>query len=130
MKKKFSRMWISSKQPRKQRKYRYNAPMHRRQKMLGAHISKELRKEIKKRSMSLRTNDEVKIMRGEFAKLVGKVTEIDLKKMKVFTDVAKRKKANGHEVSVPLDPSNLMITKINLDDRMRKKIISRKETKK
>jgi len=60
----------------------------------------------------------------------GKITEVDLKRLKVFVDCAKRKKASGQEMNIPLDPSNILITKLNLDDRMRKKIISRKSEKK
>ncbi|HLD48901.1 MAG TPA: 50S ribosomal protein L24 [archaeon] len=130
MRKKFSNKWLQSRQPRKQRKYRYNAPMHRRQKMISAHLSKELRKEFKKRAIGIRVNDEVRIMRGKFAKMSGKITEVDLKRLKVFVDCAKRKKASGQEMNIPLDPSNILITKLNLDDRMRKKIISRKSEKK
>ena len=47
MKKKFSNAWIGSKQPRKQRKYRHNAPLNVRNKFLSSHLSKELMKEPK-----------------------------------------------------------------------------------
>ena len=48
MKKKFSESWKSSKQVRKQRKYRYNAPLHIKQKFVNVHLAKELRKKYKK----------------------------------------------------------------------------------
>ena len=73
MKTKFSGSWVKSKQPRKQRKYRYNAPLHIRQKFVGAHLSRELRKKYGKRSASLRKGDNVKIMRGQFRNKSGKV---------------------------------------------------------
>ena len=54
MKKKFSASWKTSTQPRKQRKYRHNAPMHLRQKLVSVHLSKDLRKNYGKRSIPVR----------------------------------------------------------------------------
>lgn len=122
----FSRAWKSSKQPRKQRKYRYHAPLHLRQKLISAHLAESLIKEYKRRSIGARKGDEVLIMRGEFKDKAGKITEVNLKKLKVFVDVAKTKKVSGQEVQVPIDPSNVKITKLNLDDKHRKEILERK----
>ena len=79
MKQKFSKHWIGSKQPRKQRKYRANAPLHVRHKMISANLNKDLRKKYGKRSFPLRKADNVKIMRGEFKNKTGKVASVDLK---------------------------------------------------
>jgi len=130
MRKKFSKKWISSKQPRKQRKYRYNAPLHIRQKLVSDHLSKELRKELGIRSLPVRKGDKVKIMRGQFKGKEGKVTKVDLKKLKIYIDVAKRKKVSGQEVQVPVDPSNVMIIELNKEDKKRLKKIERKKGEK
>lgn len=130
MRKKFSRKWIKSKQPRKQRKYRYNAPLHVRQKLVSAILDKKLREEFKKRSMPLRKGDEVLIMRGKFKKKSGKISRVDLKRLKIFVENIKRKKVSGQEVEIVIDPSNVKIIKLNLDDKMRKRILMRKEVKK
>ncbi len=128
MKKNFSPKWNSSKQPRKQRKYRYYAPLHLRRKMTSAHLDKALRKMYKKRSMTLRTGDEVTVVRGEFRKKRGKITKIDLKAMKVYVDAVKRKKVTGQDVEIPVDPSNIIITRLNMDDKKRHKFLKRKGT--
>ena len=130
MKKKFSKKWISSKQPRKQRKYRYNAPLHVRQKLISAHLSKKLREELGIRSIPVRKGDRVKIMRGQFKGKEGNVTKVDLKKLKIYIDVAKRKKVSGQEVQVPIDPSNVMIIELNKEDKKRLKRIRGKGEKK
>ncbi len=114
-----------SKKPRKQRKFLYKAPLHLRRKMISAHLSKELREKYGKRSIPLRRGDEVKIMRGEFKGTVGKVVKIDTKKYKVYVDTVKKKRSIGTEYLVPLSPSNLMILKLNLDDKYRMKILER-----
>lgn len=125
MKKKFSLCWKSSKQPRKQRKYRYNAPLHIKKNFIRAHISTELRKKYGKRNIGLRKGDKIKILRGEFRKKEGKVERVDLKKTKINVTGIERIKKDGTKVLVPLEPSNLVITELNLDDRMRHKILER-----
>jgi large subunit ribosomal protein L24 len=130
MTKKFSRPWVASTDSAKQRKYRYNAPLHVRQKLVSAHLDKGIRKETGRRSIPLRREDEVKVVRGEFKGKTGKVIKIDLKKLKVFVDNVKKKKVSGQEVEVPIDPSNLMVIKLNLDDKKRRKFIERKQSKK
>lgn len=127
MKKEFSKKWVSSKQPRKQRKYRYNAPLHLRSKMLSGHLDKKLRKEFGKRALPLRKGDEVVVMRGKFKGIKGKITKVDLKKYKVHVDNAKYKKITGQEIEAPLEPSNLRITDLNMDDRRRKKFMEKKK---
>ena len=126
MRKKFSTKWKSSKQPRKQRKYRANAPLHIRHKFVSAHLSKELREKYKTRSLPVRKGDTVEIMRGRFKGLEGKVTKVDLRSVKVYIDGIKTKKVDGSEVMVPIDPSNLLIKELNLDDRLRLKVLERK----
>src|SRR3989338_2993685 len=90
MKKEFSIKWISSRQPRKQRKYRYNAPMHVRQRLVSAHLEKALRKEYNKRTLTVRKGDEVKIMRGQFRGTRGKISKVDMKRLN-FDDKKRRK---------------------------------------
>jgi len=125
MRKKWSMFWNRSRQPRKQRKYRINAPLHKRQKLVSANLDKKLRERYKKRSLPLRTGDEVLVMRGRFKGKMGNVSKISLKKLRVYIDGLKIKKATGQEVEVSFDPSNLKIMKLNLDDKKRLKRVKR-----
>ena len=117
MKKEWSAEWKSSKQPRKQRKYRYNAPLHVRRKFMSAHLSKELRERLGRRSLEVRRGDKVQVMRGQFRGVVGTVERVSLKRLKVYVDRIRRKKADGKEVMIPIDPSNLMIVEMAEDSR-------------
>jgi len=110
----------------KQRKARANAALHVRHKMMAAHLSEQLRKQVRRRSMPLRKGDEVRVMRGSFRGTVGKVTEVDLKEMKAYVDSVKRRKVSGTEVQVALEPSKLIITNPVLDDPRRKLVLERK----
>lgn len=125
MEKKFSRKWISSKQPRKQRKYRYNAPLHIKQKFMSSTLSKELRKKYGKRSIGLKKGDKVRVLRGQFRKHEGKIEKVDLNKTKVVISGVEIVKKDGTKGTYPINPSNIMIIELNLDDKMRRKSLER-----
>lgn len=119
MKSQFSPTWVGSTQPRKQRKYRYEAPLHTRHTFLSAHLSKELRTKYGMRSIPLRTGDEVLVMRGSFAQKKGKVLKADVKRSSVTIEGLTRKKADGSKVNTYFDPSKLQIVALKLDDPRR-----------
>src|SRR3989344_6210894 len=119
MKRLFSTSWISSKQPRKQIKYRANAPLHKKHKFLSANLSKELRKKYGKRSLPLRKGDDVLIIRGSFSKKTGKISSVNLKRSRIFIEGITRTKTDGAKVNISLHPSNLQINSLSLDDKER-----------
>lgn len=125
MKKKFSAGWRKSKKPSKQRKYRMNAPMHIKQKFVHCHLSSELRKKYSMRNTSLRKGDKVRIMRGKLKKHEGKVESIELKECKVFVSGSEITKKDGSKRMIAIHPSNLMITELGLDDKLRQKSLER-----
>src|SRR3989344_4716648 len=116
MKKDFSKSWKSSKQPRKQRKYRANAPLHIKRKFLSAPLSKELKKKYNKKSHQKRKEDKVKIMRGQFKKKEGKVTHTNVKKTRIHVDGVQVTKRDGSKAFYGIHPSNVMLTELNLSD--------------
>jgi large subunit ribosomal protein L24 len=118
MKKSFSTHWVSSTQPRKQRKYRFNAPLHIRSHFLASHLSKELRSKYGTRSIRVRSGDDVKVMRGQFSGRTGKVERIDMAYTRVYVTGVDQVKRDGTRKLYPLNPSNLMITKL-VDDKRR-----------
>jgi large subunit ribosomal protein L24 len=125
MRKKFSTMWKSSKQPRKQRKYIANAPLHIKRKLMSVNLSKELRKKYQKRSVPLRKKDTVKIMRGKFKGKKGKIIKVLLKTQKVEVEGIQIKKQDGSKVNIKLRPSNLQIIELNVEDKKRNKALSK-----
>ncbi|MEM4396264.1 MAG: 50S ribosomal protein L24 [Candidatus Woesearchaeota archaeon] len=125
--KKWSSSWKSSEKARKQIKYRANAPLHIKRKFLNVHLAKPLREKYNIRSIEIRKGDKVKIMRGEFKGKTAEVERVDLVHTKVYLKNIKRKKQDGTEISIAFDPSNLMITDLNLDDKKRIEKESKKE---
>ncbi len=119
MKSKFTNSWKSSVQPRKQRKFRHNAPLHTKHKFLNSNLSKSLRQKHSKRSLPLRKGDEVLVMRGSFKKKTAKIEKIDLKRTRVSLENINRTKKDGTKVAVWFHPSSLQIQALNLDDKER-----------
>lgn len=125
MKSTYSSHWQSSKQPRKQRKFRANAPMHKKHTFLSAHLSKILKGKYGKRSIPIRKGDEVLVMRGSFKKKKAKVIEVDHINTKVILENIQRTKKDGTKVHVKFSPSSLLIESLNLDDKKRIKSLER-----
>jgi len=117
MKSSFSTSWNSSVQPRKQRKYKYNAPLHTKGKFISAHLSKELAKKYNERTVRVRTGDKIKVMRGTHKGKEGRVERLDLSNLKVFVTKIENKKLDGSTVKYPLIASNLMIVALADDKR-------------
>jgi large subunit ribosomal protein L24 len=90
-------------------------------------LSKELREKHAHRRVRVITGDTVKVLRGEHAGTVGVVDGIDLKRLTIQVHGVTVKKADGTEVARPVDPSNVMITKLNLKDPLRQARIGVKE---
>jgi len=124
--KKFSSVWGGSRKPGKQRKHRLNSPLHAKHKFMRACLSGELSKKYGKRSLGLRKGDKVKVMAGQFKRHEGRVESAILAKTRVFVSGAEVTKKDGTKKLVAFDPSNLMITELNLDDKFRQKILERK----
>jgi large subunit ribosomal protein L24 len=115
------RMTTSTK-ARKQRKARANAPLHKKERMVAAHLDASLIKEYNVRSVTVRKGDTVKIIRGakEFKTGEAKVASVDLKKMKIIVENITIPKADGTQKQKPIDPSDVVITKLDLSDPWRK----------
>tara|TARA_Y100000310_G_scaffold318436_1_gene372491 strand:+ start:420 stop:932 length:513 start_codon:yes stop_codon:yes gene_type:complete len=120
MKQKFSSTWKASKQPRKQRKYVANAPIHKKKKFVSVNLSKTLRKTQGKRNIIVKKGDTVKVMRGKFKKKQGKILEVKLKKAMVTVEGVQVKKQDGSKINVNLRPSNLQVVELNMDTKRTK----------
>lgn len=129
MEKRFSAKWIESSQARKQRKYRYNAPLHLKRKFMGAHLSKELRKKYGKRSAVVRKGDRVKVERGSFNGKVAKVSSVDMRNQVIYLEGVERTKKDGSKAAVGLHPSNVTIMEIVTDDKQRTASLTRVQVK-
>ena len=95
-------------------------------KQICAPISKELRKKYSRRSIRIMTNDTVKVMRGEYKGLTGKVTKISTQTSGIAIEGNKKEKLKGEKIDVYIHSTNMIITALNTDDKWRLKILEKK----
>jgi large subunit ribosomal protein L24 len=86
---------------------------------MAASLSTELRGTQGRRSYQVRKGDTVKIIRGDFAGVEGKVTEVDRGSRRLFVEGVTREKTSGSSSNVSVHCSKVVITKLNLDDKWR-----------
>ncbi len=115
---------MNSSKPSKQRKRFYQAPKHLRRRMLASKLSDELRGKHGVRSTSVRTGDSVRIMRGDFAGLEGKVERVAYETGRVYVEGMAREKAAGVASKLPVHASKVRITNLNLSDKWRSGVMA------
>ena len=80
---------------------------------------------VQVRSIPIRKDDEVKIIRGKFKGREGKVSSVYRRKFVIYVERVTKDKASGATAHIGIDPSNVVITKLKMD-KDRKLIIDRK----
>lgn len=115
----FSLNWIRSTKARKQRKYRTNAPNHIKRTFLGAKLSKDLTAKHKRKNISVRTGDTVKVLRGQFKGKEGKVTKVNVELTRIYVEGVITQKKDGNMIPQPIHPSNIMTTELTMTDKRR-----------
>ncbi|KZV73433.1 ribosomal protein L24 [Peniophora sp. CONT] len=114
---------------RKSRKAHFSAPSSVRRKIMSSSLSKELRGKHSARSIPIRKDDEVRIVRGKYKGREGKVTQVYRKKWVIHVDRVQRDKANGSTAPIGIHPSNVVVISLKLD-KDRRAILERKAAKK
>merc|ERR1719453_1203120 len=115
---------------RKSRKAHFSASSVERRKIMSVALSSELRAKYNVRSIPVRKDDEVSVVRGTYKGREGKVIQVYRKKWVIHIERITREKANGATVQVGINASKCVVTKLKLD-KDRKAMLERKnkETK-
>ncbi|WVF71920.1 ribosomal protein L24 [Kwoniella sp. CBS 6097] len=95
---------------------------------MSSPLSRELRSQHTARSIPIRKDDEVLIVRGKYKGREGKVTQVYRKKWVIHVDRVHIEKTNAATVPVGIHPSNVVITSLKLD-KDRRAILERKGSK-
>merc|ERR1711904_44791 len=109
---------------RKSRKLHYDAPSSVRRLIMSAPLSKELREKHNGRSIPIRKDDEVTVVRGTNKGREGKVTSVYRLKYLIHIERVSREKSNGQSVPIGVHPSKVVVTKLKLD-KDREKLLER-----
>ncbi|MFB6122390.1 MAG: 50S ribosomal protein L24 [Haloferacaceae archaeon] len=108
-----------TRQPRKQRNQRDNAPLHERQKHVRATLADDLREEYGQRNVRVNAGDTVEVLRGDSAGTEAEVLDVDLRDEVIHVEDVTVEKADGEEVPRPLDASNVRVVDLDLEDDRR-----------
>ena len=99
-------------------------------KQICATLSKDLRKKYPRRSARIMIDDTVKVIRGEYKGLTGKVAKISTESNSIAIEGNKKEKLKGEKVDVYIHSTNMVITSLNTDDKWRLKILEKKSKSK
>jgi large subunit ribosomal protein L24 len=112
---------MKSTKPRKQRHMLYNAPLHKKHRMMSAHLAENLLLKYDRRSLPVVKGDTVKIMRGNFRGHEDKISKVNLIDQTVEIEGVTLTTAKGTKIAKPIHASTLLITKLNVTDKWRRK---------
>ena len=108
----------------------YRASLRTKSNQLGSPLSKDLRDKYGKRSVRVVKGDTVKVVRGEYKDVDGKVSRVSTQKNSVAIEGIKKEKEKGEKFDVFIHSSNILVTDLNTDDSWRmQKIEGKKKTK-
>jgi large subunit ribosomal protein L24 len=87
----------------------------------GSRLSEELKEKHHRKSVRPRVGDSVRIVRGEYKGIEGKITKVDPRSGVVNVEGVTKEKLKGGTAPVPVNSSNVMVTSLVLEDEFRKK---------
>ena len=117
---------MASSKPAKQRKRQKLAPAHIRRRILVSRLSEDLYQKHRVRKLSVRTGDSVRIARGDFAGLEGKVETVDYSSGRLYVEGMTREKAAGVASKLPVHVSKVLLTNLNLSDKWRSGLLTQR----
>lgn len=97
----------------------YRASLRTKSNQLGSPLSKDLQKKYGKRSVRVVKGDTVKVIRGEYKDVDGKVSKVSTQKNSVAIEGIKKEKGKGDKFDVFIHSSNVMVTDLNTVDAWR-----------
>lgn len=96
-----------------------HVPKHQRDKMVGAVLEESLRKQYGRKNIRVVKGDSIRVMRGEYKGVEGKVEKVNTEHATFHIEGIQREKIRGGQVKVPIHSSNVMVISLNLDDDYR-----------
>ena len=108
----------------------YHATYTTKSKQLGSALSKDLHKRYGRRSVRVIEGDSIRIVRGEYKGVDGKISKISTQKNSVSIEGIKKEKTKGDKFDVYIHTSNLVVTSLNTGDKWRMARLEGKDPRK
>ena len=87
--------------------------------MIHSTLADNLREEYGRRSIRVIKGDNVRVMRGEYNGIEGKIEKVNTLRGTLAIEGIQREKVRGGNVKVQIHASNVKIIGLNLDDKKR-----------
>jgi large subunit ribosomal protein L24 len=100
-----------------------NIKKHKLDKHIRSPLSENLRNEYNKRNARVIKGDTVKVLRGEYKNVEGKVEKVRTGRSTLLIEGIQREASKGGKVKVQIHTSNVIITSFNLHDKNRSNVI-------
>jgi len=110
----------SSKPVRVRRRLVLNPVREKNLKLVRASLSSDLKSKYGKNSIRIRIGDSVKLVRGEYSGVEGKVQHLFPSEGRLTLEGVTREKIAGGTTEVRIHASNVIVTGLNLDDKFRR----------
>ena len=96
-----------------------HTPKHVRDRMIHSTLAENLREEYGRRSIRVIKGDNVRVMRGEYNGIEGKIEKVNTQRGTLAIEGIQREKVRGGNVKVQIHASNVKIIGLHLDDKKR-----------
>jgi len=100
-------------------------PKHLAERKLRSPLSRTLREKYGRRNLRVIAGDTIKVIRGEYSGIEGKVEKVNMKRGSLAIEGIQREKVRGGNVKVEINSTNVVITDLDLDDKYRQALIQR-----
>jgi large subunit ribosomal protein L24 len=100
-------------------------PKHMTERMLRSPLSRALREKYGRRNVRVIAGDTIKVMRGEYSGIEGKVEKVNMKRGSLAIEGIQREKVRGGNVKVEINSTNVVVTDLDLDDKLRQALIQK-----
>ena len=92
---------------------------------LRSPLSRALREKYGRRNVRVIAGDTIKVIRGEYSGIEGKIEKINMKRGSLAIEGIQREKVRGGNVKVEINSTNVIVTDLDLDDKYRQALIQR-----
>jgi large subunit ribosomal protein L24 len=92
--------------------------------MVGATLADNLRQQYGRRSVRVIEGDSIRVMRGEYRGVEGKVEKVNTENGTLQIEGVQHEKVRGGQVKVPIHASNVMVTSLKMDDKYRQSALT------
>ena len=92
---------------------------------LRSPLSHSLREKYGRRNLRVIAGDTIKVIRGEYSGIEGKVEKVNVKRGSLAIEGIQREKVRGGNVKVEINSTNVVITDLDLADKYRQALVQK-----